>query len=125
MARCAFPVSGLSCIPFIRSQVRNVQGIVAVLALSGCGSASSTGVPAGPGGSPVPTPPGAPTSLTAVDGDGEVQLDWVTPAGATSFRVLRASTADGTYELRGAPDSVNFTDAAPNGVVSYYAVQAV
>jgi hypothetical protein len=97
--------------------VRGFVGMIALVVVTGCGGGSSSN-----SGS---TPPVPPTAVTAVDGDGEVQLSWTASPGATSFKVLRASTENGTYELRGTPKLPSFTDTAPNGVASFYAVQAV
>lgn len=73
-------------------------------------------------------PPAAPTGLTATGGDRMVTLAWTPVAGATAYRVYRATTsgAQGTMPL--GPDvttSAAVDSAVINGVAYFYKVTAM
>ena len=70
-------------------------------------------------------PPGAPTGLTATATPTGISLDWADTTGATSYKVSRSDTADGTYTtLTDTLTTSAYTDAtAPIGT-SYYRVTA-
>jgi len=74
------------------------------------------------------TPPAAPTSLTAVAGDGEVNLDWDDNAEGdlNGYAVYRAVAAGGPYTPLAANLGVSaYTDASvSNGTTYYYVVTA-
>ncbi len=84
------------------------------------------GTPSGPG------PPGAPTALNAVPGDGQVALSWTAPSfdGGSSisgYRVLRGTSPNPTVALT--PDLgvvTSFVDTGlQNGTTYYYKVSAL
>lgn len=69
------------------------------------------------------TPVGPPTGLTATVTDGQIQLNWIAMAGATSYKVYRSTTA-GTY---GAPlatgvGGTSYTDTSVVDGTRYYYV---
>ena len=76
---------------------------------------------------PVVAIPSAPTGLTATPGDKQVALTWTASAGATSYKVKRATTSGGPYPtLVGSPLTSALTDAGlTNGTPYYYVVTAV
>ncbi len=73
-----------------------------------------------------PPAPSAPTGLTATAGDGHVQLSWTAASGATSYKVLRGTTAGGESATPIAtPSGTSFDDTgATNGTTYYYEVVA-
>ncbi|MBN2163236.1 MAG: hypothetical protein JXR25_01275 [Pontiellaceae bacterium] len=74
---------------------------------------------------PVPLPD-APTGLTAVGGDGQVELSWTAPANADSYSVKCWITSGGPYTEIGTPDTTNYVHlGTPNGTNFYYVVSAV
>ena len=93
---------------------------------------SALGVPiddGGTGGTPGDTtPPAAPTSLTATDGQFQVQLDWDdnTEPDFGSYTVYRSTTAGGPYTpIVGSLTTSAYTDTtALNNVTHYYVVTA-
>jgi fibronectin type 3 domain-containing protein len=75
---------------------------------------------------PAAAVPQAPTGLAAATCSGSVSLTWNASAGATSYRVKRASTSGGPYGLVGSPTPTSFTDnTAANGSTYFYVVSAV
>lgn len=77
---------------------------------------------------PIDTPPSpAPTNLTAVAGGSQVTLTWATNAGATSYKVKRATTSSGPFTLlAGALQNARYVDVqATNGVTYHYVVSAL
>lgn len=70
--------------------------------------------------------PPAPTSLTATGGNGQVSLSWPAVAGATSYKVLRGSTAGGEAATPIAtPAGQSYVDTSvTNGSTYYYVVRA-
>ena len=77
-----------------------------------------------------PTPPGAPTSLSATAGNGSVSLAWVAPLfdGGTAVNyVVHRSTSPGAESfLQNAGASPSFVDTTvTNGTTYYYKVSAV
>jgi hypothetical protein len=74
-----------------------------------------------------PTPPAAPTSLSATPGNAQVALFWNASTGATSYNVKRSTTSGGPYTpVKTAQTSTSYTDTAlTNGVPYYYVVSAV
>ena len=83
------------------------------------------GTPAGPG------PPGAPTGLNAIAGDGQIALSWTAPSfdggsSITGYKVYR-STSPGTEVLlpTGPITGTSYPDtSAANGTTYYYKVLA-
>jgi hypothetical protein len=76
----------------------------------------------------VDVPPAAPSGLTATPGDHRVTLAWsASPEpDVTGYRVYRAATAGGPYELVGATPTPSFLDAGlPNDFTVRYVVTAV
>ena len=75
-----------------------------------------------------PTPPAAPTGLTATAGNAQVALKWQASAGATSYTVRRTSgTPSGPYTtIASGVTTTAYTDTTvANGTTYYYAVAAV
>lgn len=77
-----------------------------------------------------PFPPGgAPRGLTSTTLNGEVVLSWWGAAGAESYRLKRAESAEGPYSLiatRGAEELLTHTDAdVQDGKEYYYQVTAI
>lgn len=67
-----------------------------------------------------------PTNLTAAAGNQQVVLTWNPSAGATSYRVKRATANGGPYTIIASPTSTNYTDTGlTNGTTYYYVVTAV
>jgi fibronectin type 3 domain-containing protein len=74
---------------------------------------------------PRPAPP-APTGLTTVAGDAQVNLSWNAAAGATSYYVQRANTSGGPYAtIAFQLAATSFLDSGlTNGTTYYYVVYA-
>src|SRR5882762_3478259 len=74
----------------------------------------------------LPTPPPAPTNLTATAGNAQVALTWITSTGATSYYVKRSLTSGSGYVQVGTSTAATFTDMGlTNGTTYYYVVSAV
>ena len=72
-----------------------------------------------------PTPPAAPTGLTASGGASKITLNWNASTGATSYNVLR-STSTGTETQYATSATNSFTDnSVSTGTTYFYVVQAV
>ncbi len=69
-------------------------------------------------------PPSVPTGLGANGGNNVVTLSWTASSGATSYNILRGTSADSLAQL--ATNNANsYTDTtASNGMIYFYAVQA-
>jgi DNA/RNA endonuclease G (NUC1)/fibronectin type 3 domain-containing protein len=73
-----------------------------------------------------PTPPAAPSGVTATPGNAHVQLTWNAVSGATSYNVKRGTTAGGPYSTINSPSTNSYDDtSAVNGTAYYYVVSAV
>ncbi|MGE0449794.1 MAG: S8 family serine peptidase [Vicinamibacterales bacterium] len=76
---------------------------------------------------PPTTPPPAPTGLTATGANGSVTLKWTASSGATSYKLLRGTSA-GTYNptpIATGLTSTSYVDTAVvNGTTYHYAVVA-
>ena len=76
-------------------------------------------------------PPGAPTGLNAVAGDGQVALSWTAPSfdggsAISNYIVYRGTAPNPTGVLTTIPAQTSFTDTnAQNGTTYYYKVSAV
>lgn len=80
------------------------------------------------GTSPAPSPPAAPTGLTATGGRQQVVLSWNASSGATSYNVYRGTTAGGESPSPVATGvtSTGYTDTGlASGTTYYYTVAAV
>jgi Fibronectin type III domain len=84
------------------------------------------GAPAGPG------PPGAPTGLNAIAGDGQVALSWTAPSfdggsSISNYVVYRGTAPNPTSALTTVPSTpTGYVDqSAVNGTTYYYKVAAV
>src|SRR6202171_2874483 len=87
-------------------------------------SANSTEVSVTPVASP--TPPPAPTNLTATAGNAQVALTWTASTGATSYNVKRSLTSGSGYVQVGTSTAAAFTDMGlTNGTTYYYVVSGV
>ncbi len=71
-------------------------------------------------------PPLAPTGLTTTPGSGQVNLSWTASAGATSYTILRATSANGPYTtLATGVTGTSYADtSALPGWTYHYAVSA-
>src|SRR5581483_8382730 len=68
-------------------------------------------------------PPAAPPSVTATPGSGCVSLSWPEVAGATSYAVHRASSAEGPFTIVATSATASAVDTtATNGTTYHYAV---
>ena len=72
-------------------------------------------------------PPAAPTSLTATEGDAQVELNWDTVAGAVNYNVYRSLLSGGGYTriVTGTTNTVYTDTNVTNGTWYYYAVTAI
>lgn len=73
------------------------------------------------------TAPEAPVNLTATAGDAQASLSWTALSGATSYNVLKATTAGGPYTaIASNITETAYTDSGlSNGTTYYYVVTAV
>ena len=102
--------------------------VVAVNPAANVSSAPSIEVSATP--TAAPQPPATPTNLTAIAGNAQITLSWNAVAGATSYNVLRSTTAGGETTgsaIQQAATSNSFIDNSnlTNGTTYFYQVQAV
>lgn len=70
--------------------------------------------------------PKAPTGVNATDGThaDKVRVSWSASSGATSYRVLRATSSGGTYSQIGTPSGTSFDDtSATPGTTYWYKVR--
>ncbi len=76
-----------------------------------------------------PTPPPAPTGLSATSGNAQVSLSWTASSGATSYNVRRSTTNGGPYTTVSTPGAVTTTSYTDSGLTNattyYYVVTAV
>ena len=72
-------------------------------------------------------PPAAPTSLTATEGNAQVELNWDTVAGAVNYNVYRSLLSGGGYTriVTGTTNTVYTDTNVTNGTWYYYAVTAI
>ncbi|MFL5438904.1 MAG: hypothetical protein ACJ79W_07075, partial [Myxococcales bacterium] len=64
-------------------------------------------------------------AIDARDGDREATLSWPPAPAASSYRVMRSSTAGGPYTVAGTTTGTTFTDAIANGAPLFYVIDAV
>ncbi len=73
-----------------------------------------------------PSPPPAPTALTAMAGVGQVNLSWSPDSVATGYNVKRSNAPGGPYTTVGANvGGTSYIDTGLTGQVYYYVVTAV
>ncbi|MGP8054126.1 MAG: fibronectin type III domain-containing protein [Limisphaerales bacterium] len=73
-----------------------------------------------------PTPPAAPTGLTATAGDGSVALSWSASATATNYYIKSSLTSGSGYTTIATNASLAFTNnSLNNGTLYYFVVSAV
>ncbi|MEK6304174.1 MAG: fibronectin type III domain-containing protein [Acidobacteriota bacterium] len=94
---------------------------------------ASNGAGEGPNSSQVsatpiaaPTPPAAPTGLTATPGNAQVSLSWNASSGATSYNVKRSTINGGPYSTiaPGIGTTSYLNTGLTNGTTYYYVVSA-
>lgn len=66
------------------------------------------------------TAPGVPGGLSAASEMDGLRVRWTAVAGAASYRVYRATTADGTYTKVGGTAETSFADASTTEDATYY-----
>ena len=83
----------------------------------------------GGGGGGGTTVPNAPTGVTATNvGTStvpKIEISWNTVSNATSYKVYRSSSANGSYSQIGSPSSNSYIDFSPEYGYNYYKVKAV
>ena len=95
---------------------------ILLVAMTGCGSASSG---SNGGGNQGGSAPATPTGLTATAGDTQASLTWTASSGATSYHVKRSMTSGGPYTLVSSPTATAFTDTGlTDGTKYFYVVSA-
>jgi titin len=93
--------------------------------------ASATTLSSGSGGGAAPTKLATPTNILAYSGDSFVQISWTEVSLASTYKVYRSTSANGSYSeitvSLGASGSstVIATDSNPGTGTSYYKVQAI
>jgi fibronectin type 3 domain-containing protein len=93
-----------------------------VTAINGSGE-SPAGSPVS--AQPLPPVPDAPADLSATAGDSQVVLAWSASAGATSYKVKRATASGGPYVTVATVTGTGYTDTGlTNGTTYYYIVTA-
>jgi hypothetical protein len=99
-----------------------------VRAINGAGfGAPSPEAVATPGGVPPPVLPGAPGSLVAQAGDGQIVLSWAAASGAQTYEVFRGTSAGGespTPIATGLTGTTLTSAGLDNGTTYYYFVAA-
>ena len=70
-------------------------------------------------------PPNAPTGVSATLSGTQIQVSWNSVSNATSYKVYRSSSVNGSYTLIGSPTSNYYNDANPLTGYNYYKVKAV
>jgi fibronectin type 3 domain-containing protein len=71
------------------------------------------------------TPPVAPAGLAATSGDASASLAWNSVAGASGYRLKRATTSGGPYALVTESTGTSFADTGlTNGTTYYYVLSA-
>ena len=84
-------------------------------------SANSTETTATPVG-----PPDAPTGLTAIAGNAQVNLSWTASSDTTSYNVKSSTNSGGPYNIVASPTGTNYTDTGLiNDTTYYYVVSGV
>src|SRR6201994_4336510 len=108
------------------------SGVLALcLTLAACGnsvgpSSASPDAVTTPPPPASPAAPAAPTSLTATPGNSQASLVWSSSQSATSYDVMRSTTAGGPYAQVATAASPSYTDnTVKNGTTYHYVVTAV
>ena len=70
-------------------------------------------------------PPNAPTGVNATLSGSQIQVSWSSVSNATSYKVYRSSSANGSYTLIGSPTNIYYYDTNPLTGYNYYKVKAV
>jgi len=65
-------------------------------------------------------------TATLTGNNSDVRLNWSASAGATSYKVKRATVSGGPYTVIASPATNTYTDTTPvQGTTYYYVVSAV
>ncbi len=73
-----------------------------------------------------PSPAGPPTGLTALAGNGQVNLAWTPTPGATNYNVKRSITDGGPYSTIASVNGSSYTDVGlSDGTTYFYVVSAI
>jgi N-acetylneuraminic acid mutarotase/fibronectin type 3 domain-containing protein len=76
---------------------------------------------------PILSVPTTPTSLSAISGNGKVDLSWAASSGsAITYNIKRATTSGGIYATIATSSGITYTDTGvSNGTTYYYVVSAL
>lgn len=99
-----------------RSALIKVLFLLPILLLLACGGGT------GGGGKSVVVIPAAPSGVTAIAANGQVNLAWTAVSGATSYNVKRGTTTGGPYSTVSSPITASFNDAGLTNFTTYYYV---
>ena len=69
--------------------------------------------------------PGVPTGVTATLSGSQIYISWNSVSNATSYKVYRSSSTNGTYSQIGSTTSTYFYDSSPLTGYNYYKIKAV
>ena len=99
-----------------RSALIKVLFLLPILLLLACGGGT------GGGGKSVVVIPAAPSGVTAIAANGQVDLAWTAVSGATSYNVKRGTTTGGPYSTVSNPITASFKDVSLTNFTTYYYV---
>lgn len=117
------PLGSTSALSYIDSAVTG--GTVYFYAVSSLAPDGESGLSL-PASATTVVAPGTPVNVVATAGNAQASLSWSASAGATGYRVKRATTSGGPYMHIATPTVTSYTDTAlTNGTMYFYVVSAV
>ncbi|HEX4265646.1 MAG TPA: chitobiase/beta-hexosaminidase C-terminal domain-containing protein [Verrucomicrobiae bacterium] len=117
----AVTINGVSLAPGTHPYSELVSNFPGAFLPGGSGSLAVIPAPLGAPGSTAP-----PTGLTAIAGNGLVNISWTPSAGATNYYVKRSTVAGGPYTNIASVVGTTYTDSGlANGITYFYVVSAV